>query len=96
MIGKYREGVVPLAQEETSLDEAGREAVSAYGRAMELAAGHGARSAELRAALRRCRLPGRAPSDADRAHLRRLYDQFEEGFATPDLQAAKALLEGSG
>ena len=35
MIGKYREGVVPLAQEETSLDEAGREAVSAYGRAMD-------------------------------------------------------------
>jgi tetratricopeptide (TPR) repeat protein len=72
------------------------QAAEAYGWAMELAAGYGARSAELRAALRRCRLPGRAPSDADRVHLRRLYDQFEEGFATPDLQAAKALLEGGG
>jgi DNA-binding winged helix-turn-helix (wHTH) protein/tetratricopeptide (TPR) repeat protein len=80
------------------LARAGRagQAAEAYGRAMELAAGHGARSAELRAALRRCRLPGPAPSDAGRAHLRRLYDQFEEGFATPDLQAAKALLEGGG
>jgi methionyl-tRNA synthetase len=35
MIGKYREGVVPVALEETSLDEAGRNAVTAYGRAMD-------------------------------------------------------------
>jgi methionyl-tRNA synthetase len=35
MIEKYREGVVPVAQEETSLDEAGRTSVAAYGRAMD-------------------------------------------------------------
>ena len=35
MIGKYREGVVPLTQQDTSLDEAGRQAVAAYGRAMD-------------------------------------------------------------
>jgi predicted ATPase len=69
------------------------QAAQAYGRAMELAALHGTRSAELRAVLRRCRLHDRAQPAADRAHLRRLYDQFEEGFATPDLLAAKALLE---
>jgi DNA-binding winged helix-turn-helix (wHTH) protein/tetratricopeptide (TPR) repeat protein len=68
------------------------EAAGAYGRAVELAAGHGARSAELRASLRRCQLPGRPPSE-QLAHLRRLYDQFEEGFGTPDLQAAGALLD---
>jgi predicted ATPase len=69
------------------------QAAEAYGHAMELAAGHGSRSAELRAVLRRCRLHG-SPSAADRARLRRLYDQFEEGFGTPDLLAAKELLEG--
>jgi DNA-binding winged helix-turn-helix (wHTH) protein len=70
------------------------QAAEAYGRAMELASGHGARSAELRAALRRCRLRDGIPPEADRARLRRLFDQFEEGFGTPDLVAAKALLEG--
>ena len=70
------------------------QADEAYGQAMELAAGHGSRSAELRAALRRCRLPDGTPPEADRARLRRLYDQFEEGFGTPDLVAARALLEG--
>jgi tetratricopeptide (TPR) repeat protein len=71
------------------------EAAAAYGRAIEIAAGHGTRSAELRAALRRCRIPGRTPPEEDLAHLRRLYDQFEEGFGTPDVKAARALL-GAG
>ena len=70
------------------------QAAEAYGQAMELAAGQGSRSAELRAVLRRCRLRDGTPPEADRARLRRLYDQFEEGFGTPDLVAAKALLEG--
>jgi predicted ATPase len=69
-----------------------QEAAEAYGRAMELAAAHGARSPELRASLRRCRLAGRSPSQGDLAHLQRLHDQFDEGFGTPELQAAKALL----
>ena len=69
------------------------QAAAAYARAIELAAGHGTRSAELRAALHRCRVQDRSPTEADRAHLRQLYDQFEEGFGTPDLVAAKALLE---
>ena len=62
---------------------------------MQVAAGHGARSAELRAALRRCRIPGRSPPTEELARLRRLYDQFQEEFGTPDLRAARALLEAS-
>jgi DNA-binding winged helix-turn-helix (wHTH) protein/predicted ATPase len=71
-------------------------AAEAYGRAMELAAAYGARSPELRAALRLCLLPaGARPRDAgDR--LRRLYDRFEEGFTSPDLRAAARLNEGAG
>jgi DNA-binding winged helix-turn-helix (wHTH) protein/tetratricopeptide (TPR) repeat protein len=69
------------------------QAAEAYGRAMEIAAGYGTRSAELRAAIRLCRLPdGSTPAGA-RAALRRLYDQFDEGFGTPDLLAARALLD---
>jgi DNA-binding winged helix-turn-helix (wHTH) protein/predicted ATPase len=69
-------------------------AADAYGRAMELAAAHGARSPELRAALRLCLLPeGARPEDAP-ARLRALYDRFEEGFATPDLRAAAAMVGG--
>jgi DNA-binding winged helix-turn-helix (wHTH) protein/energy-coupling factor transporter ATP-binding protein EcfA2 len=68
------------------------EAVAAYTLAMELAAGYGGRSPELRAALRLCRLPeGVRPAGAT-GRLRRLHGGFEEGFGTPDLLAAEALL----
>jgi tetratricopeptide (TPR) repeat protein len=69
------------------------QAAEAYGRAMELAAGHGSRSAELRAAIRLCRLPDRARPEGARATLGRLYHRFDEGFGTPDLLAARALLD---
>ena len=68
------------------------QAAEAYGRAMEIAAGYGTRSAELRAAIRLCRMPDRSTPAGARATLRRLYDQFDEGFGTPDLLAARALL----
>jgi DNA-binding winged helix-turn-helix (wHTH) protein/tetratricopeptide (TPR) repeat protein len=76
------------------LARSGRAAVAAeaYGLGMEIAAGHGTRSAELRAAVALCRLPDRARPPQALAELRRLYGQFEEGFATPDLVAARALL----
>jgi hypothetical protein len=60
---------------------------------MGIAATHGTRSAELRAAVALCRLPDRARPPGALAELRRRYDQFEEGFATPDLLAARALLD---
>ena len=69
------------------------QAAEAYGRAMEIAAGYGTRSAELRAAIRLCRLPDRSTPVGARATLRRLYDQFDEGFGTPDLVAGRALLD---
>ena len=37
-------------------------------------------------------MPDRARPPQALAELRRLYGQFEEGFATPDLVAARALL----
>ena len=71
-------------------------AAEAYGRAMEIAAAYGARSPELRAALRLCLLPaGARPADAG-GRLRRLYDRFEEGFSTPDLRAAAHLSGAAG
>jgi predicted ATPase len=69
------------------------DATQAYRRALELAAGHGSRSAELRAAIGLCRLPEPARPAGALAELRRLHGQFEEGFGTPDLLAARALLE---
>ena len=61
---------------------------------MELAAAYGARSPELRAALRLCLLPpGSRPEHAP-GRLRALYDQFEEGFASPDLRTAAAMVGG--
>jgi predicted ATPase len=71
------------------------EAAEAYRQAMEIAARHGTRSAELRAAIGLCRLPDPARPAGALAELRRLYDQFEEGFATPDLVAARALLDAA-
>ena len=63
------------------------QAAEAYGRAMEIAAGYGTRSAELRAAIRLCRMPDRSTPVGARATLRGLYGQFDEGFGTPDLAA---------
>jgi DNA-binding winged helix-turn-helix (wHTH) protein/tetratricopeptide (TPR) repeat protein len=68
------------------------QAADAYDLAMELAAGHGARSPELRAAARRCRLPAGARPERAQARLRELYGGFTEGFATPDLRAAAGLI----
>ena len=67
------------------------EAARAYDQAMALAAGRGTRSPELRAAIRLCRLPEEARPGGAGKRLRRLYGGFE-GFSTPDLRAAAALL----
>ncbi len=53
-----------------------------------------ARSWELRATLSLCRLwRGQGRQQEALAALRAIYDWFSEGFATPDLQQAKVLLE---
>jgi DNA-binding winged helix-turn-helix (wHTH) protein/predicted ATPase/energy-coupling factor transporter ATP-binding protein EcfA2 len=73
----------------------GDEAADAYRRAIEVAAGHGAMSPELRAVTRLCLLPTRPPPEDARARLEELYGRFDEGFATPDLEAARAALRGT-
>ena len=70
------------------------EAEACFRRAIEVAQQQKAKSFELRAALGLARL-WRQQSKATDAHtlLSRIYDWFTEGFDTPDLQEAKALLE---
>ena len=65
-----------------------------YGLALQLAREQGALALELRAAgglATRLAASGRAVEG--KALLRPVFDRFTEGLATPDLQAAKALLD---
>ena len=65
-----------------------------YSSALELSRKQGARWFELRAAVSLGRLlfeQGR--EEEARASLEEIYDWFSEGFDTPDLQAARGLLE---
>jgi predicted ATPase len=70
------------------------EAEAFFNQALEVAGRQQARSLELRAALSLARLwhqQGKTP--AARELLAPIYGSFTEGFQTPDLQAARALLE---
>jgi len=81
-----------LLQQDTP-DEQGAE--ESFLRAVEIARGGDAKGWELRAVLSLCRLwqtQGRA-TEAHR-RLEEIYSKFDEGFGTPDLQEARALLEG--
>lgn len=70
------------------------EAESCFLRALEIARYQGAKSLELRAATSLCRLwvQQRDKRTVSRDMLGSIYDWFTEGFDTPDLQEAKALL----
>ena len=73
-------------------DEA--QAESSFRQAIQVARGQSARFYELRATISLARLlrdTGRR--DEARAMLAEIYDWFTEGFDTPDLKEAKALLE---
>ena len=62
--------------------------------AIDLAKSHGAKSYELRAATSLARLWGERGKRADAyALLAPIYGRFTEGFDTPDLKEAKALLD---
>jgi predicted ATPase len=65
-----------------------------YRMALQLAREQGALALELRAAggLATC-LAANGRADEGTALLRPVFDRFTEGLATPDLQAAKALLD---
>jgi tetratricopeptide (TPR) repeat protein len=67
-------------------------AAGAYHRAFDISTRQGARSLALRAAIRLCRLPDPSERQVALARLRDAYDGFQEGFDTPDLLAARALL----
>jgi len=66
-----------------------------FRQALDLAGRQGALAWELRAATSLARLLSHRGRSADAtAVLRPVYDRFTEGFATADLKAAKALLDG--
>ncbi len=70
------------------------EAEHCFRTAIEVARGQRARSLELRATVSLARLwCGQGKRGAARLLLARVYDQFTEGFDTPDLQDAQRLLE---
>jgi predicted ATPase/DNA-binding SARP family transcriptional activator len=73
------------------------EAAACFQRALAVAQAQSARAWELRAVMSLCRLrqaAGRPPSELDAAcaQLAEVYTWFTEGFDTPDLQEAAALL----
>ena len=68
------------------------QAEACFQRALDVAHSQQAKSLELRAALSLIRLWQQEGKGAARDLLLPLYGWFTEGFDTPDLQAAKALL----
>src|SRR5262249_17255667 len=71
-----------------------REAEGCFRRALAIARQQQAKSLELRAAMSLTRLYQKQDRQAEaRPLLAECYDWFTEGFATPDLQEARALLE---
>lgn len=74
--------------------ENGKDAEASFERALQLAGDQGARSVELRAATSLARLwRERGTSREAQDLLAPLYNWFTEGFDTPDLKEAKALLD---
>ncbi len=70
------------------------EAEKAFSRALDTARHQEAKSLELRAAMSLARLwQAQGKTTAARDLLAPVYGWFTEGFETPDLQEAKALLE---
>jgi hypothetical protein len=76
------------------LDPNGLHIEEEYLSALQLAREQGALALELRAAHGLAnRLAGSGRANEGKALLRPVYDRFTEGLATPDLRAAKALLD---
>jgi predicted ATPase len=70
------------------------EAESCFQRAIEIARKQQAKSFELRAAMSLARLwRQQGKREEGRGLLKEIYDWFTEGFDTPDLKDARALLD---
>jgi predicted ATPase len=85
----YRvKGELSLMETETAAAE------SAFRHAIAVARGQGAKSWELRATMSLARLlKEQSKTEEARRMLAEIYGWFSEGFDTPDLKEAKALLE---
>jgi adenylate cyclase len=84
------EFILQQQPDESAHDEAG----ACFRRALDIAADQQAKSLELRAAMSLARLYQKRNRQAEaRPLLYECYQWFTEGFDTPDLQEAKALLE---
>ena len=83
-------GSVLLAMPRPDSDEA----EMCFRRSLELSRRQSARAWELRTGIDLARLlAARGQADDARALLRPVFEQFEEGFNTADLNEAKALLD---
>jgi class 3 adenylate cyclase/predicted ATPase len=93
---RYYEAEVYRLRGELLLEEGKRfeAAEESFLQALDVARRQGAKSLELRAVMSLCRLwqKRRKPGEAHRM-LTEIYSWFTEGFNTPDLQEAKALLD---
>jgi predicted ATPase len=79
---------------EEAAEVARPEAEACFRQALTIARRQQAKSLELRAAMSLTRLYQKQDRQAEaRTMLAECYDWFTEGFDTPDLQEAKALLE---
>jgi len=71
-------------------------AITLLNESLRVARRQSALAYELRSAITRARLLSEnGQQDQARELLRPIYDRFTEGFETPDLQSARALLQGS-
>ena len=93
---RYYEAELYRLRGELLLEEGDRfgEAEESFLHALDIARHQNAKSLELRAMMSLCRLQQKQGKPVEtRQMLMEVYNWFTEGFDTPDLQEAKALLE---
>jgi predicted ATPase len=92
--GKKQEPVLSLGERAKGNNEEASEAEACFHKAIDIARHQGAKSLELRAVMSLSQLRQSQGKKAEaRRILAKVFSWFTEGFDTPDLQAAKALLE---